>query len=90
MTKTELKEKHELKSDKRTEEDKQTTEVELRIKCGLKPGECIDSNLGLLDILDVSEGTVSIGVLASGKILYESVSSVILKLAKKESETKGV
>jgi hypothetical protein len=65
---------------KRTEEDKQTTEAELRKKCGLGSNECINSNLGVLDILDVSNGTVSLGVLASDKIICESVSSVIKKL----------
>lgn len=75
---------------KRTEEDKQITEATLRIKCGLGPGECINSNLGVLDILGVTNGTVSLGVLATGHIICESVSSVISKLAKfnKEKEDK--
>jgi len=56
------------------------TEEELREKCGMKKGELIDTNIGLLDILGVRGDTALIGVLATGKIIEESVESVITKV----------
>ncbi len=59
------------------------TEKELREKCGLGEGGLIDSNLGLIDILWVKDDVVCLGVLANGKIIRESVESVVTKLTKK-------
>ena len=56
------------------------TEEELREKCGMKKGELIDTNIGLLDILGVRGDIALIGVLATGKIIEESVESVITKV----------
>jgi len=56
------------------------TEEELREKCGLRKGQLIESNLGLIDILEVRDNTAILGVLANGKIIRESVESVIEKL----------
>lgn len=57
------------------------TEAELRRKCGLREDSLINSgNLGLLDILQVRDGIVTLGVLASGDVISDSVESVVSKL----------
>jgi len=56
------------------------TEEELREKCGLRKGQLIDTNIGLLDILGVKDNTVVLGVLANRNIIRESVESVIEKV----------
>ena len=56
------------------------TEEQLREECGLKPGELINTNLGLIDILGVKDGMVTLGKLAGGEPFTESVESVIAKL----------
>lgn len=56
------------------------TEKELREKCGLEENGLIDTNLGLLDILLVKDDVVFLGVLANGKIIEESVESVVAKM----------
>jgi len=56
------------------------TEEELREKCGLRKGQLIDTNIGLLDILGVKDNTVVLGVLANENIIRESVESVIEKV----------
>ena len=55
-------------------------ETQLRKECGLKPGELINTNLGLIDILGVKDGMVTLGKLAGGEPFTESVESVIAKL----------
>ena len=56
------------------------TEKELREKCGLEEGGLINSNVGLIDILWVKDDVVCLGVLANGKIIKESVDSVVAKM----------
>lgn len=58
------------------------TEKELRDRCGLKDGELINTDLGLMDILSVKEDKVSLGLLASGRVIVETADSVIKKLAR--------
>ncbi len=55
------------------------TEEELRKACGLKPGELINSNIGLIDILYVKDNVVTLGPLV-GNAFTESVESVVAKL----------
>lgn len=45
------------------------TEKELRDKCGLKGGELINTNLGLMDILSVKEGFMSKQIVTAAKAL---------------------
>lgn len=57
------------------------TEAELREKCNLGPGELINTNLGLLDLMGLNgKGEAVLGMLATGEIVTESVNSVIKKL----------
>lgn len=64
------------------------TEQEFREKCGLGPKQLISTNLGLADILGVGkdpktgEEKVALGFLANGKVITESIKSVIGKLTK--------
>ncbi|MFW9872252.1 MAG: hypothetical protein ACFFG0_04045 [Candidatus Thorarchaeota archaeon] len=55
------------------------TEEELRKKCGLKPRELLDTNLGFLEILNVRNDIVTLGVLETGQYLQDSCKSVIKK-----------
>lgn len=75
------------------------TEQEFRKKCKLKPNELISTNRGLADIFGIGkdpetgEEKVALGFLASGKIITESVESVIEKLAglsDKKGEKNGI
>jgi len=71
---------------KKLREKYKLMEKELREKCGLKDGEFINTNLGLLDILGIGrdkrdgKDKVALGVLATGKIIYETVDSVLKKM----------
>lgn len=56
------------------------TEAEVRKECELKPNECIESNLGALDILSVKDDITTIGIVATGRTFTESVQSVISKM----------
>jgi len=55
-------------------------EDDLRTKCGLDENGLIYSSLGYLDILNVKDGVVTLGVIADGRIFQESCESVINKL----------
>ncbi len=61
------------------------TEKELRKKCGLEPGELVNTNLGALDIFAVKDNFVQYGFLSGangGKVLSESVKSFLEKIGK--------
>lgn len=62
------------------------TEQEFRERCGLKTNQLINTNKGLADILGVGkdpktgEEKVTLGFLATGRIITEPIESVIKKL----------
>lgn len=62
------------------------TEQEFRERCGLKPKQLINTNKGLVDILGIGrdpktgEEKVTLGFLATGRVINEPIEYVIGKL----------
>lgn len=56
-------------------------EAELREKCGLEEGQLINTNLGLLDILKVENGLVSLGVMMNGDVIVETIEDFMKKMS---------